>query len=138
MEDHSPAVRTDADITADIDAIIQRYPPLVHDRGHLSVTAQNGAVSVRGHVRSLNTRDYLVEALRTVDGVSSVNADYLHVDETIRLSIGQVVPVGVIANVEYGTVVLSGQLSADMTIDDLAGRVGSVAGVRRVVIALRD
>jgi osmotically-inducible protein OsmY len=138
MEAHSPVVRTDADITADIETIIQAYPPLVHDRGHLQVAVQNNTVTLGGHVRSLNTHEYLLEAVRKVEGVSSLDATYLHVDETMRLSIGQVIPVGVIANVEYGTVILSGRLTTDLSIDELAARVGSVPGVRRVVIALRN
>lgn len=138
MEAQSPAARADVEIEADIDNIIVRYPPLNHDRNHLHVDVQNGVANIRGHVRSVNTRDFFLQALGTVDGLKGVNADYLHVDETIRLALGRVLPVGVLANVEYGTVVLSGEQPADTSVDEIVGKAGSVPGVRRVVIAFRD
>lgn len=137
MEAHAPTARADVDIAADIGDIMQRYPPLVRDRRHLRVDVRDGVASVAGHVRSFNTRDYFLDAIGKVDGIASVNASYLHVDEAIRLAAGAVIPVGVIANVEYGTVVLSGRQPDGLEIDALVARVGSVAGVRRVVVAFR-
>lgn len=138
VETYSPTVRGDAEIAADIDAIIQQYPPLVHDRNHLRVSVLGGVATVSGHLRSLNTRDYFLQALAAVDDLQVVNTDYLHVDEIIRLSMGRVLPLGVIANVEYGTVVLSGQLPPDQSVDDIVTKIGGVPGVRRVVVAFRD
>ena len=138
IEAHSPTARADADIAADIDEIIVRYAPLVHDRTHLRVTVSDGQATVAGHVRSLNTRDYFLQALAGIDGLKHVNADYLHVDETLRLALGQALPLGIIANVEYGTVVLSGSQPDGMTEEEVVARAGGVPGVRRVVVAFRD
>lgn len=138
MEVHSPTVRADVDIAADIDAIIVRYPPLAHDRGHLQVSVNNGVAAVAGHVRSFNTRDYFLQALAGVDGLKSVNADYLHADEAVRLALGQVIPAGVITTVEYGTVVFSGRLPEGISADEVVSRAGGVPGVRRVVAVFRD
>ena len=138
MEAHSPTARADVDIAADIDEIILRYPPLVHDRSHLRVSVSDGVATVAGHVRSLNTRDYFLQALAGVDGLKSVDTDYLHIDELVRLALGRVLPLGVIANVEYGTVVLSGRLPDGLSEDDVVARAGGVPGVRRVVVAFRD
>jgi osmotically-inducible protein OsmY len=137
VEAHSSTARADVDIAADIEAIIQRYPPLVHDRPHLRVSVSDGVATVAGHLRSLNTRDFFLQALATVDGLKRVDSDFLHVDELVRLALGQVLPVGVIANTEYGTVVLSGRLPEAMSEDAVVARAGSVPGVRRVVVAFR-
>lgn len=138
-EAQSPAVPTDAEIAAAIvDNIILRYPPLTHDRNHLRIDVHDGVATIGGHVRSVNTYDYFLQALKSVGGLKDVNTTYLHVDEAIRLGLGRVMPVGVIANVEYGTVVLSGEPPAGSTVDEIVAKAGSVPGVRRVVIAFRD
>ena len=138
MEAHSPTARADVDIAADIDEIILHYAPLVHDRTHLRVTVSDGVATVAGYVRSLNTSDYFLQALGGVDGLQGVSTDNLHIDELLRLALGRVLPVGVIANVEYGTVVLSGRLPDGLSEADVVARAGSVPGVRRAVVAFRD
>lgn len=137
-EVHAPVVRPDTDIRADIESLIVHYPPLNNDRFHIQVRVEGGVALLSGHVRSFNTYSYFMQALEQVPDLRGVNADYLHVDENIRLEVGSVLPAGLIANVSYGTVVLSGKSPDDMTIDEVVARIGAIPGVVRVVVALRD
>jgi hypothetical protein len=43
----------------------------------------------------------------------------------------------VIANVDYGSVILSGVLPPGTSTDDLATQIGAIPGVRRVVSGLK-
>ena len=138
IEAQTPVTRADADIAAEIEDVIVRYPPLAHDRNHLHVDVRNGMATISGHLRTYNTRDFLLQALESIDGLRGADTSYLHIDDGIRIAVGRVIPVGVFANAEYGTVVLSGELPDGTTVDELVSRVGAVPGVRRVIIALRD
>ncbi len=126
------AERTDLDIQDDIEAVLAHYPPLTHDRHHLQVTVQNGTVTASGYTRTSITRRYLVNALKQIPGVTQVNADSLYCDDGIRLDIGRVIPVGVIANVMHGTVILTGALPAGSNEADVVTAIANIPGVRAV------
>ena len=72
------------------------------------------------------------------EGVTGVDLSRLFDDDFIRLEAGKAIPVGVIANIEYGTVVLTGRLPQNMSADEVVSKVGTVPGVRRVVTAFRN
>ncbi|MDX2141476.1 MAG: BON domain-containing protein [Chloroflexota bacterium] len=133
MAEQTQAVRTDVDILADIQRWMNSYPPFVNDRHHVQVDMKNGTAYVHGNTKSPVTRKYVQEHMREVEGVQSVDASGLHDDDTIRLALGKLMPAGVIANVEWGMVVLSGKLPADSEVEALMAQVGTIAGVRRVV-----
>src|SRR5687767_15020665 len=104
------ATRPDVDILSDVQTMIYRYPPLNQDRHHLETAVENGRLILSGYVKTWNTRRYLETAAPELRGVTSVDLSHLFDDDSIRLEIGKVIPVGVIANIEYGTVVLTGRV----------------------------
>jgi osmotically-inducible protein OsmY len=128
----------DADLQRALDHAVITYPPLVNDRGHFAVTVKNGAVTVSGHVKTVNSQDVLLDRLAGVDGVKSVKNTKLYADETVRLAVGQVIPFGVFTTVEYGTVILSGRLPEGDIAEAVTKKVARVKGVNRVVTAFRD
>ncbi len=129
----TPMTRPDVDIEEDIYNLIAHYPPLVSDRHQLRIEARSGEVILSGHVRSLITRRYLLDRVRAIAGVTSVNADQLYCEETIRIESGRPIPQGVIANAIYGTVVLTGTLPTGTSADDVVKNVALIPGVERVV-----
>jgi|FLYN01.1.fsa_nt_gi osmotically-inducible protein OsmY len=132
-------LRPDIDIIEDIEDLIAHYPPTMRDRHHIHIGAQAGAVTVSGYVKSPNTRSFLLENIPLVIGVRSVHADELYDDESIRLDVGKLIEPGVMfANVEYGTVVLSGRLPPGKTAEEYVRQVAQVPGVRRVVTAFKN
>jgi osmotically-inducible protein OsmY len=134
----APAMRSDLDIQDDIEDVILHYPPANNDRHHIDVRVEGGVATISGHAKTPITRLYLLNAISLVRGVNDLRADRFYDDETLRLELGQVIPLGIYVNVEYGTVVLSGTLSDEMTDDELVRRVASVRGVNRVVTAFRS
>ena len=124
--------RPDADIVADIEHSITQYPPMMHDRHHVSYTVENGHVTLRGYTRTSITRRYLVETVKGLPGVVAVNADHLYGDEVTRIEIGQVLPHGVYGNVVYGVAILTGQLPEGTTAESLIQTVQALPGVRAV------
>ena len=132
------AIRPDEDILNDVQTMIYHYPPLNQDRHHVQAAVVNGRASLSGYVKTWNTRRYLEGAMPQIRGVTDVDLSRLFDDDSIRLEVGKVIPVGVLANVEYGTVVLTGHAPEGMTADELAAKVGAVQGVRRVVTAFRN
>jgi hypothetical protein len=134
----APTQRPDVDILADLDEITLAYPPLSNDRFHLNMTVNNGAVSVSGYVKTMNTRSYLLRTLGLIEGITSVDTEYLFVDDLMRLDVGRAVPVGISVWAEYGTVVLSGRLPHGAVPADVAARVGAVPGVVKVVTSFYE
>jgi len=122
--------RSDLDIHEDIESIIIHYPPMVNDRHHVKISVENGTVKPVGHLKTPITRQYLVDTLPTVKGVVKVDDSQLYDDEKIRLEVGQLIPMGVFANVEYGVVILSGRLPQGTSEADLVQKVKAVPGVR--------
>jgi hypothetical protein len=135
MSETQPAVeRTDLDILSDIEHFITQYPPLMKDRHAIKLQVKNGYVTVSGHVQTPNTRRYFLNLIPDVVGVQSVDAEGFFDDESIRLEIGKLVPVGVqVANIQHGAVVLAGKLPAGSSADALVSRVRQVPGVVQVV-----
>lgn len=127
------STRQDPDILEAIQTIIARYPPLTADRHRIDVTVQAGVVILNGHVKTPITRLYLVERIAELEGVRGISADSLFDDETIRLEVGRRLPDGVIANVSYGVVVLSGHLPEGTASEQVAQVAGAVPGVNKVV-----
>lgn len=125
--------RPDLDIVEDVQTIIVRYPPLNNDRHKIHVTAENGVVFLSGYVSTPINRRWLVDRAAQVRGVIAVNDEALYDDETLRLDVGQVIPPGVIANVRYGVVVLTGRLPEGTTAEALAETVAAIPGVRQVI-----
>ena len=60
------ASRPDADIQADIEQMIARYPPLAHDRHSIRIRVNEGKVMLSGYVRTLATRRYFLTSLASV------------------------------------------------------------------------
>jgi osmotically-inducible protein OsmY len=126
------SARPDVDIKAEIDEVIVQYPPFVNDRHHVDIEVQNGAVTVKGHVRSPITRRYLMNNLPRVAGVKQLNIDALYDDESIRIQTGQAVPPGVYVGVEYGRVIITGKLAKDVNREEMGQRVQQIPGVMQV------
>jgi len=128
----------DLDILEDVEHLIAHYPPSRKDRHAIRVVVKDGHVNLSGHVQTPNTRRYLMDNLPNIDGLRSVTADALYDDESARLDVGKVLPVGVrLGRVYYGRVVLSGKLPAGASGEDVIARVQQVPGVGRVVPAFR-
>lgn len=125
--------RPDVDIEEDIRDLIAHYPPLQADRHHLRIAVQDGTVVLSGHVKSLVTWRYLVDRAAQVSGVYTVNSDQLYSEEMIRLEAGQRIPTGVIANVVYEAIVLTGQLPEGANADDIVRELSLIPGVERVL-----
>jgi osmotically-inducible protein OsmY len=130
---NSVETRPDIDIHNDILDLIVHYPPLNADRHHIHVEVTNGAAVIHGHTRSPITHRYLLDALGTINGVQSVNAEHFYDEETIRLDAGRVVPPGVLVNTRYGTLILSGRLPEGTTVEQVITAVSRVPGVERVI-----
>lgn len=128
--------RPDMDIQNDILAIIVQYPPTSADRHQIEVSVTDGQVMLKGHVKTPINRRYLINQIPAVSGVQSVDCSQLYDSETIRLEVGRRLPQGVIANVRFGTVVLTGELPENVNVEALAQSVANVPGVARVATSL--
>ena len=124
--------RADMDILESIEDLICEYPPLVQDRHYFHVEVEQGTVTVSGYTRTTITRHMLVESLADVEGVVAVNAERFYSDAKIRLQISHGIPLGVIANVNYGVVILTGRLPVGTTETALVAAIEAVEGVRAV------
>jgi hypothetical protein len=126
--------RSDQEIHDEIGRLVAHYPPLQKDRNAFQVRVEGGQVTVSGHVSSPNIRTYFVNLLAQVPGVTAVQADDLHDDQTIRLEIARRLPPGLmVARVVYGQVVLTGEPPAGMPDSVLMNLVAGVRGVSRVL-----
>ncbi len=130
----SPVVtsRPDADIMADIEHSIVIYPPMMNDRHHVSFYVEDGNVTLKGHTRTSITKRYLIETVKTLDGVKEVDASGFYSDEVTRIDIGQFVPNGVFSNVEYGVAILTGSIDDDSAAAALVNTVQAMPSVRAV------
>ncbi len=125
--------RPDLDIQEDIHRLMTDYPPLSHDKHRVHITVDNGLVTISGYTKAPPTRNYLVRSVSQVEGVKSVDSADLYDDETIRLDVARVAPMGVFVNVEYGALILAGGVPEGTTVEELVRQVGRVPGVHRVV-----
>jgi osmotically-inducible protein OsmY len=128
--------RADVDIQADIERLIVRYPPLNNDRHHIHLTVKDGMVTLQGHVRTPISRRYLLDGIGLIRGVNDVDATAFIDDENLRIEVGRSLPPGILANCEYGIVILSGTLPPGTTADELATQIANIPGVRKVVVKL--
>jgi osmotically-inducible protein OsmY len=124
--------RPDMDIEADIDALTRSFAPLKASRGYFTVQSNNGVIKIQGNVRSPQARRVLLDNIPNVRGVISCDTSELYDDEMIRFAIGQLLPPGVLSNVHYGAVALTGQLPEGASADAVVSAVMAVKGVRRV------
>lgn len=128
--------RSDLDIQHDLDHLEYDYPPLMSDRFHIKFATNEGNVTITGYVKTVATYDYLLNAVNNVDGVQAVNADGLYVDDNIRRDVGRAIPLGIILQVEYGTVILIDEPNDNnVKIADVVKQVSEVTGVKQVVIS---
>lgn len=124
--------RPDVDIEEEIELLIRSFAPLKASRGYFSVKCTDGHVVVAGNIRSPQARRVLLDNLPHIRGVVNVDSTNLFDDEMVRLSVGQLLPAGVLASVHYGAVALTGQLPAGVSADLIVDTVRGVKGVRRV------
>src|SRR4051812_34324792 len=124
--------RPNMDIEAEIGDIVAHYPPLQADRRQLHIEVRDGTVTLSGHVKTPINRRYLVDRVAHVRGVHSVNSDHLYSEEAIRIEAGQRIPMGVIANATYGTVILTGTLPDGKSAADVVQDVALIDGVQQV------
>ena len=129
--------RPDEDILVDVENLTVHYPPLVNDRRQFHVSVAGGAATVTGYVKTPVTRRYLIDGVTVTPGVTQVDTQHLYDDETLRIEAGKVVPAGVLVNVEYGTVILSGHIPDDKTEADVVDALRSIPGIRRVVTGFK-
>jgi osmotically-inducible protein OsmY len=125
--------RPDLDIHEEIEDIIVHYPPMVNDRHHAKISVENGVVKLVGHMKTAITRKFVIDTISTVKGVAKVDDSQLFTDEAIKLEVGQLIPQGVFANVEYGVVILSGRLPQGTDSAALVQKIEAVPGVRMVM-----
>jgi osmotically-inducible protein OsmY len=125
--------RPDIDIESDIHDLIAHYPPLQADRHHFGVSVSDGVVALTGHVKSLISRRYLVDRAAEVNGVRAVNGEGLFTEEEIRLEAGQHIPSGVIANLAYGAVILTGKLPDGAEAEAVVSQLAQIPGVEQVI-----
>lgn len=126
--------RSDQEIRDEIGRLIAHYPPLQKDRTAFHLSVEAGQVTVSGHVSTPNIRTYFVNLLPQVPGVTGVQADSLHDDQTIKLEVARRLPPGLkVAQVHYGQVILTGEPPAGMPDMVLMDLVRGVPGVSRVL-----
>lgn len=136
MSESVITARPDLDIAYEIEDVMYQYPPLSHDRHHVQMNVSGGGVVLSGNVKTPITRRYLVEQVQHLDGVVTLNAEGLYDDETMRLEVAKLMPLGIFMRIEFGVVQLTGSAPAGTTADDLAAQIAVVPGVRRVISRL--
>jgi len=125
-------VIADIDIEAAINHAMRAHAPFSHDRHRVNINVNDGVVHLSGYVKSAPTYRYALEHIDDVAGVREVIVEDFHNDEEIRLDVGKVVPTGVFVTLEYGAVILSGNLPDGEDVEALVRKVGLVPGVHRV------
>lgn len=128
------SARPDVDIAEDISNIMVHYPPLAADRPHVQVNVENGRAVLSGYLRTPISRRYLIDHVVEVPDVTSVEADELYDDDSLKLEIGTLLPEGVMVIQRYGTSILTGEMPDDATLNALIEQIGSVRGVKRIVV----
>jgi osmotically-inducible protein OsmY len=124
--------RPDVDIEADIEQLVRSFAPLKASRSFLTFRVEAGHVIIEGNVRNPQARRVLVENVPRIEGVSSIDHSRLYDDEMVRFAVGQILPPGIFAAVQYGNVALTGRLSLTASADAIIQAVKAIPGVRRV------
>jgi hypothetical protein len=127
---HSTVIpHTDEDILEDIHNLVRSYKPLITSRGYFHYRVQTGVVTVWGNIKSRSAHQLFTKNLPDVDGVIAVDDSKLYDDETLRLQIGNLLPMGIRVRIHNGLVTLTGRLPDGMSTDDLKGKLVTVPGV---------
>ena len=124
--------RPDVDIEEEIELLTRSFAPLKASRGYFTVKCTDGHVVAAGNIRSPQARRVLLDNLPHIRGVVDVDSTNLYDDEMVRLSVGQLLPAGVLASVHYGAVALTGRLPEGASADMIVNSIQAVKGVRRV------
>lgn len=130
--------RPDEDIEEAITDLIRSYRPLRASRPFFTFAATHGQVKFMGNIRTPQERHVLAERLPHIAGVRGIDLSELYDDEQLRFAVGQVLPYGVYATLQYGAVALTGRLPEGMSAESLIDQVRAVAGVRRVGAELQS
>lgn len=121
------------DIAGAIYALIRRYPPLAQSRHYFTFSVVEGVVTLEGNIKSAIAERVLLDNVPHMPGVVKVIADNLTNDEDLRHQIGQIVPAGVLVNIDFGVVALGGSLPARRKPEALVNKVAKIKGVVRVI-----
>lgn len=124
--------RPDVDIEEEIAQLVRSFSPLKASRPYFTYQSRDGFVTLIGNVRSPQARRVLTDNVPRLKGVIGVDATRLYDDETVRFAVGQLLPPGIFASVQYGTVALTGRLSAGVSAEAIIQEISTLPGVRRV------
>ncbi len=125
--------QTDTMIEEDIYHLMMSYTPVKHDRHQIEVAVKDGHITVSGYVKGRPAHTFIIQQLPKINGVKPVDTTALYFDENIRIQTGHMIPYGVLVAVEYGSVILSGNLPEGETVEALVKKVAHVPGVHRVL-----
>lgn len=118
------------DIEEDIRRFIRTYDPLKQARPYFEVlVAEDGFVTLRGHVRSVQARRVLVDNVPEILGVTGLDESQLYDDETLRLNLGRLLPRGIRARVNFGHVALHGALPGGVDAAEVIAQVSQEPGI---------
>jgi osmotically-inducible protein OsmY len=124
--------RPDVDIQEDINELIASFAPLKASRPYFDYRIEDGIVRLSGNVRSPQARLVLLNNIPRIPGVLGMEPAQLYDDESIRFAVGQVLPPGLFASVQFGVVALTGKLPAGVSSDAILSAIQAIPGVRRV------
>jgi osmotically-inducible protein OsmY len=128
----STGSRPDVDIEEEIGQLVRSFSPLKASRGYFTFRSVNGHVTLEGNVRNPQARRVLLDNIPRIQGVEQVDHSKLYDDEMIRFAVGQLLPPGVFASVQYGAVALTGRLPAGASAETITQAIERIPGVRRV------
>jgi osmotically-inducible protein OsmY len=124
--------RPDVDIEEDVNELVGSFAPLKASRPYFDIRIEDGIVKLEGNVRSPQARLVLLNNIPRIPGVLGMDPSQLYDDDTIRFAVGQVLPPGLFASVQFGVVALTGKLPAGVSSDAIINAIQSIPGVRRV------
>ncbi len=132
MEKTITIEKTDEDILHDLNRLVRSYKPIIMSRGRFQYSVRNGVVTLTGNINTKLNRVLFLDELAQLDGVVALNDTHLYDDDTLRITIGKLLPEGVRVRCDHGAVKLIGRLPQDVSAEELQGRVAEVPGVRAV------
>lgn len=138
MEETAVYIRTDEDILEDVHRLIRSYQPLKMAQSHFTCRVRSGVVKVFGHVNSQLNRRLFLHNIPDIEGVMAVDDSELFDDESLRLTVAKLLPMGIRLRVNYGVVSLSGKLPAEAHVDEIKGMIAELPGIKAVVTNLID
>lgn len=132
MTDETVLVPTDEDILESLHVLVRSNDQIRVSRNDFTYTVVNGVVKLVGNVRTPMVRRVFKDSVLQVAGVSAVDDTELYDDESLLLAVGKVLPFGVRARVNDGTVALYGTLPSGTSADEIVASAGEIPGVRWV------